>query len=378
MPKPGRSKFGQLLFVLLLAGCSDSAPRIEVAPEHPGASKTQDPDQQRVVSALKAANPDQLFDEAQRAAGMGNLGLAAELLESVIKLKPDHREGLFLLAAIEQERAQSLDRAKSTGPMLHSADLMRQLQSKVQTLTRSETDLLRIALYNEAVAWAAREKPEKALASLEDAVEAGFASRELLKTDKELGPIRNDPRFETLLKKVDEQARLQVKARVKSLFEGPKPESFEFELPDLQDKMVSSRDFRGKVLVVDIWGTWCPPCRREIPHLIELQQKHEAKGFQVVGINYEQVAPEEVKSTIAEFVKEAKIPYPCLIGDEKTQTALGKVDGYPTTLFIDRTGKVRAKLVGLLDMDDDNARMGLDELVTTLLEEKASPPAETK
>jgi hypothetical protein len=88
------------------------------------------------------------------------------------------------------------------------------------------------------------------------------------------------------------------------------------------------------------------------------------------------VPPEKVNATIATFAKENKIVYPCLIGDEKTQEGLGGIAGFPTTLFIDRTGKVRAKLVGLFDMDDSISRLGLEELVKTLLAEEATTSAE--
>ncbi len=83
-----------------------------------------------------------------------------------------------------------------------------------------------------------------------------------------------------------------------------------------------------------------------------------------------------MKETIAAFVKENKISYPCLIGDQKTEERVGGLQGYPTTLFIDRAGKVRAKLVGLFDMDDQVSRMGLEGLVQTLLAEEA-PAAKT-
>ena len=253
---------------------------------------------------------------------------------------------------------------------------MRQVRTKFKELNASEVNLLRVALYNEARVLTSEGKNAKALESLKESIESGFSNADVLRNDEAFGPVRKGAEFQELVKKVEESARIQAKTKVKALFAETKPFTFDFSLPNLEGKSVSSADFRGKVLVVDFWGTWCPPCRREIPHLIELQTTHQAEGVQVVGINYEQVPPEKVKETIATFAKENKISYPCLVGDEKTQERLGGIEGFPTTLFIDRTGKVRAKLVGLFDMDDSISRLGLEELVKTLLAEEVTTSAE--
>jgi thiol-disulfide isomerase/thioredoxin len=127
----------------------------------------------------------------------------------------------------------------------------------------------------------------------------------------------------------------------------------------------------GKVVIVDIWGTWCPPCRAEIPSFILLQTEFGPQGLQIVGLNYERAETEEEKvEAVRKFIEEFGINYPCAMGTDEIQQQVPNFEGFPTTLFIDRSGRVRAKLVGLHDS------MYLRALVEQLLAEPAAPPAD--
>ena len=84
----------------------------------------------------------------------------------------------------------------------------------------------------------------------------------------------------------------------------------------------------------------------------------------IVGLNYERDDAGDPRTLIEKFVKEEKVPYPCLIGDAATQERIPKFDAYPTTLFLDRSGKVRARLVGFVP----GHALVLETLVTTLLD----------
>ena len=134
-------------------------------------------------------------------------------------------------------------------------------------------------------------------------------------------------------REAQEKAREEM-ARFKSF-------PFTFELPDIHGKEVSLKDYAGKVLIVDFWGTWCPPCREEIPDFVELYKQYHNAGLDIVGINYEQEdEPAEAAKRVADFVKKHEIPYECVMGDDGTRKQVPGFDGYPTTLFLDRAGKV--------------------------------------
>ncbi len=81
------------------------------------------------------------------------------------------------------------------------------------------------------------------------------------------------------------EIKLQYQREVDALFAKNKPFDFDFELVDTDGQPIALANFAGKVLIVDLWGTWCPPCQKEIPHLIALQQKFEEAGLVIVGLN---------------------------------------------------------------------------------------------
>ena len=149
------------------------------------------------------------------------------------------------------------------------------------------------------------------------------------------------------------------------------PQSFDFSfaLPDLEGNTVSLANFKGKVVIVDVWGTWCPPCRMEIPHFVELQKKYRDAGLEIVGINYERVPADQWRDTIKKFVEENGVTYTCVIGDAATQQSIPNFNAYPTTLFVDRAGKVRQTLVGAHELSV------LEGIVGPLLAERGSTPA---
>ncbi len=115
-----------------------------------------------------------------------------------------------------------------------------------------------------------------------------------------------------------------------------------WKLKDVDGKVVSSADFKGKVVVIDFWATWCPPCREEIPGYVELQKKYGKDGLVIIGVSLDQKGPEVVKS----FMAKMGINYPIVMADEETPAAFGGVEAIPTTFIIDRAGMIRDRKVG--------------------------------
>ena len=114
-----------------------------------------------------------------------------------------------------------------------------------------------------------------------------------------------------------------------------------WELKDLDGKLVKSSDFDGKVVILDFWATWCPPCKAEIPGFIELQKKYGEKGLVVVGVSLDERGPSVVKQFMSQF----GMNYPVVMGNIQTMEDFGG-KAIPTTFVIDRSGKIVAKHVG--------------------------------
>ena len=101
-----------------------------------------------------------------------------------------------------------------------------------------------------------------------------------------------------------------------------------------------------KLVIVDFWGTWCPPCRKAIPHLVELAEKHK-DDLAVIGLNFEHDAPyEEAKIKLATFLESQPINYPCLYGDREVSAQVPGFGSFPTMVFVDKSGTVRLSAIG--------------------------------
>ncbi len=121
----------------------------------------------------------------------------------------------------------------------------------------------------------------------------------------------------------------------------------QFTLQNLDGEIVTSSVFKGKVVVLDFWATWCPPCRMEIPDFIELQKEYGGKGFTFVGVSLDQDGPEVVKK----FVKASGMNYPQLMGSVEVVSSYGNFEGIPTAFVIDKNGIIRNIFVGYRPKD---------------------------
>lgn len=192
-------------------------------------------------------------------------------------------------------------------------------------------------------------KKEKAFETLEKAVSKGFWDTRSLQSSPDLASLRGSGGFDDLLKK--SRAALG---------------SVAFGLKDIHGKELKKKDYEGKVLVIDVWGTWCPPCRMEIPHFVKLQKTYKDQGLAIIGLTWERRAPDATLTKhVASFASQYGINYPLVMIEQSRLNLIPGVDGYPTTFFVGRDGTVREKAVGYHPYADLRAR------VTRLLKEKA-------
>ncbi|MGB0035097.1 MAG: TlpA disulfide reductase family protein [Candidatus Acidiferrales bacterium] len=118
-----------------------------------------------------------------------------------------------------------------------------------------------------------------------------------------------------------------------------------FLVNDLDGKVVSTAEWHGKVVLLNFWATWCPPCRMEIPELIALTERYKDR-LQVVGISLDDAPPGEVKA----FAKEMGINYPVVIGGREILAEYGGVPALPTTFVANPDGRIVQKHVGFISL----------------------------
>jgi len=122
---------------------------------------------------------------------------------------------------------------------------------------------------------------------------------------------------------------------------GPAPD---FSLQGIDGQPLTLASYRGKVVLLDFWATYCAPCKSEIPHFVDWQNKYGSQGFQVIGISMDD-SPKAVR----EFYSELKMNYPVAVGTEQVAESYGGVLALPITFLIDRDGRVATKYTGAVE-----------------------------
>ncbi|HEY0308483.1 MAG TPA: TlpA disulfide reductase family protein [Acidobacteriaceae bacterium] len=115
---------------------------------------------------------------------------------------------------------------------------------------------------------------------------------------------------------------------------------------DLNHKRVDINAYRGKVVLLNFWATWCAPCQLEIPRFVAWQSQYGAQGLQVIGVSMD-----DDPALVRKLITKLKLNYPVVMGDEKLGELYGGVLGLPVTFLIDRNGEIRAKFQGETDLN---------------------------
>ena len=115
-------------------------------------------------------------------------------------------------------------------------------------------------------------------------------------------------------------------------------------LKDLRGRTVRLRDYKGKVVLLNFWATWCPPCRAEMPDLIKWQREYRGRGLQVIGITY----PPTERRDVRQFIRSRKVNYPILLGSIETKALFEQGETLPITVVIDREGNTQDLIEGIL------------------------------
>jgi cytochrome c biogenesis protein CcmG/thiol:disulfide interchange protein DsbE len=129
---------------------------------------------------------------------------------------------------------------------------------------------------------------------------------------------------------------------------GGKAANLDFTLKDIDGKNVTLSAYKGNVILLDFWATWCPPCKKEIPGFVEMYHAYKSRGFVVLGVSMD-----DVLSDVKPFAAKYKMNYPVLIGYEREdlQKAFGPMLGLPTTFVIGRDSKICRRHTGFAERE---------------------------
>ena len=364
---------------LMVAGCGGdgSGPGVNEAPAASGSQKAAEKPGMPEPSARVSASPkpraepvgepiDPLRD-ARADFAARRLSDAVSRAEAVLKENPKNIEALLILIQVTQSQGSILalkggdDRKAATPYFIKSAAGARKLRDLQKKLSSEQTQAVSMAIYNEACSLAIDGQADAAIKMLKESVDAGFAEKETFATDPELRSLRGRPEFAELAARMGLDKTTNVLAMLKE----NKPFPFAFKLTGLDGKPISTEDLKGKVVIVDLWGTWCAPCRKQVPLLAALYEKYHDQGLEIVGINCHETGA-NVEESIKRFVADFKVPYRCALSDDKVELQVPNLLGFPTVLFLDRSGAVRLKVSEF----DPKEKEILDIAVKLLLNEE--------
>ena len=321
------------------------------------ATKSPEEHMELVQDTFKKAMDDQSIE---------GLNESIELASTAVKEHPTNGKLLQLKALLLFQSLQiEPDKQKATDRRLEMGEIARSLLAMHKEDTSKLGQMPNVLLFEEAKAHLANRETAKAWSTLKQAHANGFDQPRVLYLDPAFEPLAAVAEYDT-------EMRGWVKDEMATVMADFQTFPFVFSLKSLngneeggEPKEVSLTDFKGKPIIVDFWGTWCPPCRAALPHLVELHEKHKGE-LVVLGINFERDRAgaknyEEAKQILDKFVEKEPLPYTCLYGQQGLTDQVPDFSGFPTMVFVDRKGIARLSLTGY------NPAPVLEAIVDTLM-----------
>ena len=118
----------------------------------------------------------------------------------------------------------------------------------------------------------------------------------------------------------------------------------DLKLKDIEGRILRLSDYKGKVVLLNFWATWCAPCRAEMPDLIKWQREYRRRGLQIIGVTYPPEDPAEARK----FIKSINVNYPIALGEKQTKAIFDEGETIPISVVIDKSGVVREVIKGII------------------------------
>ncbi|MEM9941855.1 MAG: TlpA disulfide reductase family protein [Planctomycetota bacterium] len=262
---------------------------------------------------------------------------------SLINAKIDAEAGYFYMLALGRlsEAISVYNPAMSERLKIQTGQIAVDLK-KNPAFPRAGIEALANPLFGKFEGHAFRGEVDESLTALYSAIDAGFSDFKKLESGKYLKMVRPDQdqaSFVLELKTRYQQAMDQWARTVVQQFQ---PFYFDFNLTGVNGDLIARSNFAGKILVVDLWATWCQPCQKSVPHYIQLQNRMSNQDVQVIGVSMDNPKdPLSARQTVQKFLTAKKLNYPCAMGDLNFKNSIPGQQALPTTLFIDKNGMVR-------------------------------------
>lgn len=157
----------------------------------------------------------------------------------------------------------------------------------------------------------------------------------------------------SIVNAAEEKPRAELRA-----LKHPIPAS-NFYLRDLNNKLVRLSDFRGKVVLLNFWATWCPPCLKEMPSMEKLYQSHKDKGLEIVAVSVDTASKAKVRA----FVEKLGLTFTILHDRDSLISRLYNNPGVPSSYLIDTQGKLTYRVLGEYDWFSEKAKSTIDKLI---------------